>query len=1470
MSFKTLFDKATKASSLANQSAADIGNEVESVAYHEQDIIDEKRFIPNLNFEDPSTFARYGLATDYYVQSLERIVDAYPYDGSLKERLEWENDSTYIDLYLYNNLYPRTNGYVIISAEDASTTSTSTDGYGVPTVTEYIYLEGGPHPNATGMSPMGSQFTGSNYYNIANNRESNLQLNFSSDGVTLEFWLKKEPFAEAGMKEVVFDVWNGAASSSIDYTRFAIELSGTADGLNPITVTALSGTSGLLSASVTSPTFTTESLADSAWHHYALSLRSFGSLIRTKFYVDGNLDHITETMGKGNLLDGATTSLRGRLGALITPPPGSETLATPAVAGAGKLSASVDEFRFWKTQRSSKDVGRYWFSQVGGGTNSDPAPFSDTQSKVNTDLGVYFKFNEGITGITATDSTVLDYSGRVSNGSWTGYTNNSRNTGSAIVISNSAIKEFKDPIIYPEHPEVITLRENLVLTGSEYDGMNNASIYTSLPAWITEQDEAGQKNLKYLTQIMASYFDTLHMQMGSMNTLKDVEYLSGSNKPYPFSNKLLNSYGFVAPDIFLDADVLEKLADRSEDKIYEQSLNDTKNIIYQNIYNNLTYIYKSKGTEKSFRNLIRCFGIDDELVKLNMYARDTEYEFRENRRELLTNDRVVDFNSANSQGAVVFSSYDILNLENTSGFISGSTGSLDGYPSTLEADILFPAKAAATSLTYANTNTISASLFGVHGAYLDQAVYLWDPRDDVNFQVFAVRDELASPNVTFVLTGTVGGHVPYLTSSQYADVYEDTRWNLSVRIKPERYPLAFYADGAANDSYTVVFSGVEVRAAEVVNSFSISSSIEDVYAEFPGFISGSKRVFVGAHRQDFTGDVLQTSDVKVDACRYWVDYVDDRALISHALDADNHGARRPSLYAFPWNITASYGDPTKFDTLALNWEFSQNTGSNASGQFVVADESSGSLALAQGRYGEFGTVMNIQHTGKGYGFAALASEPIKKEFLVSSRLNDIEVIAPADMVNILTTDEQQVFRIDSRPINYFYSFEKSISKVVSEDMINLFGTMQDFNNLIGAPVNRYRQEYKSLNFMRQKFFEKVGNNEIDFDKFYEFYKWFDSSLSYMLGQLVPASADFAENVRTVVESTSLERSKYRNIFQFVDNLQNVFSASLQSNVDYGNAISSPDDDPQGTGLYPTHAPTRRQIGSSNRASINKWKYLHKPINNLESTNYLWWKNEAARNEQLFLAGDAEGITSGSRGSILTTVKTQIKYQNASPYRFSMAGSVPIGGVGTKPNKLVNFTFAATAPYGPLVTHTNIPRNIMLSFDTDVEQLLDTTDEFYPAYKQRMGFGINPRINFDAHITDKRDGNTLSPFSLYSSSINSVYDNEIADNYKPGVTITNLHNDFVANQDIPAQGPFTEKFVGGRYFRHTELNTGSDTRWSRPEGYRIELGLLTSSFTTGTSGALGIVPPNYPFIDTAPGEVDDGFLPDLQTAQRFNS
>ena len=91
-------------------------------------------------------------------------------------------------------------------------------------------------------------------------------------------------------------------------------------------------------------------------------------------------------------------------------------------------------------------------------------------------------------------------------------------------------------------------------------------------------------------------------------------YTSASFKPLPFSRHLVESVGLLAPEIFVDATILQQFASRNDDKNFKEKLHNVKNQIYENIYNNIVYIYKSKGTEKAFRNLIRCYGVGEELV----------------------------------------------------------------------------------------------------------------------------------------------------------------------------------------------------------------------------------------------------------------------------------------------------------------------------------------------------------------------------------------------------------------------------------------------------------------------------------------------------------------------------------------------------------------------------------------------------------------------------------------------------------------------------------------------------------------------------------------------------------------------------------------------------------------------------------------------------------------------------------------
>ena len=112
--------------------------------------------------------------------------------------------------------------------------------------------------------------------------------------------------------------------------------------------------------------------------------------------------------------------INGQIGSLIA------TTISSSAQYSGQLSASLDEFRFWKRRRTSEEIHANWISHVGGGTNEEGH---------NIDLCVYYKFNEGIVGDTSIDNTVLDYSGRIANGYWHNYYAGLRNTGSIRIVT---------------------------------------------------------------------------------------------------------------------------------------------------------------------------------------------------------------------------------------------------------------------------------------------------------------------------------------------------------------------------------------------------------------------------------------------------------------------------------------------------------------------------------------------------------------------------------------------------------------------------------------------------------------------------------------------------------------------------------------------------------------------------------------------------------------------------------------------------------------------------------------------------------------------------------------------------------------------------------------------------------------------------------------------------------------------------
>jgi hypothetical protein len=1439
MSIKDLFSK----SKIAIYESADSASiDIESSDFLQKKVEENNTFIPFADFSDPAKFIKFGSAELYYKNSIKRVHDQYPYDGSGKEKLEYQLSSSYLDRWLFDNKYPKSTGYINLNFDGFGSNSGITDGYGIPVVAgrQFIFVGGGLHTASAGMKDgsLYKNFDKSIKYETDKNRTQNFRVN-PSDGTTVEFWINKSGFVTGSTeKEVILDLWNGESTASADYGRLTIYITGSKSGLSPFRASLQNGTVGFVDQSLAASTFTTSSLADGNWHHYAVSFLSQSSGVKTYFYVDGDLNN-EQTVGSAGINE-MSGRMNAYIGALQASPSGSS-----APQYAGKLSASLDEFRFWKKRRTSKNINLNWYRPIDGGSNTEDN---------NTSLGCYFKFNEGITTSSSIDGTVLDYSGRLANGAWTGYSVGARNIGSCFVSASTLSEEPPDPIIYSSHPSVAALQTEMATSGSDYDQINPTFLYEKLPQFMRDQDEDNEKDIKKLFQIISSYFDTIYAQTTILPELTNKNYLSSSTKPLPFSNRLLESRGFLTSELFVDTEILEFYGDNDyENKKYVDNVNDIKNLIYHNIYNNLDYIYKTKGSEKSFRNLLRCFGIDDELVKFNVYTDGGTHYFNDNFKNTSVTTKYINHNNTAYFGGSIFQT---TSSNNSTTFISGSnTEKLERYNAiTFEADVIIPEKIPQNDPAFFDTNFLSASIGGFHQAI--QADYTWATSEIANVQMYLVRDKLESNRAKFVLTNQDG--TIFLASSYYDEIYDNERWVLATRIKPVGYPIIGDMLNSPNPTYEINFYGVNHEFGEVKNKFSVSATLD--YASGSSFLSEPKRVYVGAHRTNFTGSVLNSTDLQIGACRFWFDYLSDEDLQAHSKDITNFGIDNSTRNGTIFSKNLTTMPIPRADTLVLNWGFDTVVSSSTGGSFDVIDTSSGSTNTI---YGWIDNIIRRENNATSVAYGSGNTTFVDKELVYVSKKELPEISVTSENVTV-KGDREKFFIKDEDVSDNFYSLEKSMYQIISEEMLSMFASAVEFNNLIGQSVDKYRQRYKHLDKMRQLFFEKV-KSDMDFDRFTDYYKWIDSAISEMMIQIYPASVMHSDSISDMVESHILERNKYQNKFPLMTRLASTEgSARGVSELDYN------------------------------------WKFGHAPVGGAENENCLWNKERKERSD----IADRETIRKAinNRNDVDGPTLFQsdgTSYQGSAfainrltkPYKESIEFSNPIhGGTNYSEGKDRDFVFSATQIHGPTTTTDaiGIPQNVMvvgIGEGQGTDAFIDCKDEEDPNEKRKWRFSavVGRHAETDAAgVVSARTGKEYEhkvksslywPSNVISGNVSTGYQADVVSKFKAGAIITNLHSDtFSPTNDIGMQGPFTQNWVGGHQSRHVDLNrfdtslkteggaatlNNLDDQYSRPEGWRL---LLQECSDTAPSynqsgaadGAMGFVGPDYggPYPDTS--------------------
>ena len=259
---KDLFSKKLHVSKVEVDKA-----EVESRDYVIEKKKEREEFVPPIDFASASNYIRFGSAKEYYANSIARIHDNYPYDGSEKEKLEFRNDSTELDKWMFDYKYPKGNGHAVFNSDSYIVVNR---GYKEATV-----------PPSSKLSKLFE--LKSVKHEEEKRRKETIQVELD-DGLTLEWWMKRDSntYSDEGIYTILSD--NNSRIQILartDVTDPGIKLvwynSDTSDSFGASPANEI----------ISHPELDENAIIDGQWHHHAVSFYRDDDVVYCDYYYDG-------------------------------------------------------------------------------------------------------------------------------------------------------------------------------------------------------------------------------------------------------------------------------------------------------------------------------------------------------------------------------------------------------------------------------------------------------------------------------------------------------------------------------------------------------------------------------------------------------------------------------------------------------------------------------------------------------------------------------------------------------------------------------------------------------------------------------------------------------------------------------------------------------------------------------------------------------------------------------------------------------------------------------------------------------------------------------------------------------------------------------------------------------------------------------------------------------------------------------
>ena len=736
-------------------------------------------------------------------------------------------------------------------------------------------------------------------------------------------------------------------------------------------------------------------------------------------------------------------------------------------------------------------------------------------------------------------------------------------------------------VLFPGYDSLVELNTELLTSASEYDRNNPNIITRQIPEHYLLDGSAlegyeelqgdignsysyndvgmpgqgkkgGTQMLLSLLYIYAKFFDELKLYVDSFSSLNYVNYDKTDTVPDNMMLTLVKQLGFNLPPLFNDSSIEQYIRaeniDLADNTLSSYSLRYVQNELLRRVLVNMPDVLRSKGTQHAIKSFLRAVGIDpDNSLRIREFGGPTTRQLtyaREIKREpgvmaeFFTGSLVV---SPFLSGSRVEPGYP---------YISGSFVQQNNYPpggiSNSPNDGLFTSGSwtyesivkwtptQARILTSATQSLVRLEVTGTN-----------DSEGGVIANLLAVSSS-SDPRIMLYIRPCSDYLSPYLYLSldlPDAGLFDGSRWNVSFgterndsissRVSSSYFLRASTQNNGEITTYSSTSSYFYESADQtgelnVLRTFHSSSNTSGSYISIGqnttiisgsgsgyAFLNNTTQVPDEARKTDFTGLMSNV--------RFWSKALSETEWKEHVRNFKSAGVTDPTTnYNFVSNKSGSF-EKLRLDSLTKQID-----------RYADSTSSVGSITFK-----DFS--LNGNHlTGSGFPIETLI---LRGEIFDYSYLSpNFDEASSTDKIRVRSFQNQEL--VDSVPWaqvapvyevvkseqptdDVRFVIEFSLVDALNRDIVTIFSTLDLMNNALGNPELVFSPDYPDLEKLRDVYFNRL-TSKLNFKAFFEFFRWFDTSIGTFIEQLVPRKTNF-KGTNFIIESHMLERHKIQHM-----------------------------------------------------------------------------------------------------------------------------------------------------------------------------------------------------------------------------------------------------------------------------------------------------------------------------------------------------